>query len=56
MRSDVGEGSSGCPLFLKDNRGLYDIATLAIFPEYVEFDAAEVLQFVVPAPAGRRPV
>jgi hypothetical protein len=38
-----------------DNRGSYDIATLAIFPEYVEFDAAEVLQFVVPVPAGRRP-
>ena len=49
-----GEISGGPPL-PTDNRGSYDIATLAIFPEYVEFDAAEVLQFVVPVPAGRRP-
>ncbi len=48
-------GTSGGPPLPTDNRGSYDIATLAIFPEYVEFDAAEVLQFVVPVPAGRRP-
>jgi hypothetical protein len=48
-----GHESSGGPLLFTDNRGPYDIATLAIFPEYVEFDAEEVLRFVVPVPAGR---
>jgi len=47
--------TSGGPPLPTDNRGSYDIATLAIFPEYVEFDAAEVLQFVVPVPAGKTP-
>jgi hypothetical protein len=36
-----------------DNRGPFDIATLAIFPEYVEFDAQDVLRLVVPGAAGR---
>jgi len=47
--------NSGGPPLPTDNRGSYDIATPAIFPEYVEFDAAEVLQFVVPVPAGKTP-
>ncbi len=46
--------SSG-PLLPKDNRGPCDIATLAIFPEYVECDAEEVLRFVVPVRVGRMP-
>ena len=36
-----------------DNRGPFDIATLAIFPEYVVFDARDVLRFVVAGAAGR---
>ncbi|MFM1995865.1 MAG: hypothetical protein RLZZ111_252 [Planctomycetota bacterium] len=38
---------------MKDNRGPYDFATLAIFLDYVELDAEEVLRFVVTVPAGR---
>ena len=34
------------------NRGPFDIATLAIFPEYIEFDGEEVLRLVVPGAAG----
>jgi hypothetical protein len=41
-----------CP-FPKDNRSSLDIATLAIFPEYVEFDGEEVLKLVVQGEAGR---
>ena len=37
----------------KDNRYSLDIATLAIFPEYVEFDGEEVLKLVVQGEAGR---
>ena len=37
----------------KYNRGPFDIATLAIFPEYIEFDGEEVLRLVVPGAAGR---
>jgi hypothetical protein len=35
------------------NRGPFDIATLAIFPEYLEFEGQEVLQLVVEGAAGR---
>ena len=34
------------------NRGPFDIATLAIFPEYIEFDGEEVLRLVVEGAAG----
>jgi hypothetical protein len=37
----------------KYNRGPFDIATLAIFPEYIEFDGPEVLRLVVEGAAGR---
>jgi hypothetical protein len=37
----------------KDNRYSLDIATLAIFPEYVEFDGEDVLKLVVQGEAGR---
>lgn len=46
-------GNSSGRLLPMDNRGPFDIATLAIFPEYVEFDAQDVLRFVVPGAAGR---
>ncbi len=36
-----------------DNRGPFDIATLALFREYIEFDGGEVLRLVVPGAAGR---
>ena len=48
-----GRANSSGPLLPMDNRGPFDIATLAIFPEYVEFDAQELLRFVVPGAAGR---
>jgi hypothetical protein len=35
------------------NRGPFDIATLAIFPEYIEFDGEEVLRLVVEGSPGR---
>ena len=35
------------------NRGPFDIATLAIFPEYFEFEGQEVLRLVVEGSAGR---
>jgi len=35
------------------NRGPFDIATLAIFPEYIQFDGEEVLRQVVEGSAGR---
>jgi len=35
------------------NRGPFDIATLAIFPEYLEFEGQDVLQLVVEGAAGR---
>jgi hypothetical protein len=35
------------------NRGPFDIATLAIFPEYLEFEGREVLRLVVEGAAGR---
>jgi hypothetical protein len=35
------------------NRGPFDIATLAIFPEYLEFEGQEVLRLVVKGSAGR---
>jgi len=35
------------------DRGPFDIATLAIFPEYLEFEGQEVLQLVVEDAAGR---
>lgn len=41
-----------CPL-PKDNRFSLDIATLAIFPEYFEFDGEDVLKLVVQGEAGR---
>jgi hypothetical protein len=50
-----GRDNSSGPLLSLDNRGPYDIATLAIFPEYVEFDAAEVLQYVMRVPAPKMP-
>ncbi len=43
-------GDCPCP---KDNRFSLDIATLAIFPEYVEFDGEEVLKLVVLGEAGK---
>lgn len=49
-RAKVSRGD--CP-FPKDNRSSLDIATLAIFPEYVEFDGEEVLKLVVEGEAGR---
>lgn len=48
--SKVSRGD--CPLPM-DNRHSLDIATLAIFPEYVEFDGDDVLKLVVPGEAGR---
>lgn len=36
-----------------DNRFSLDIATLAIFPDYVEFDGEDVLKLVVQGEAGR---
>ena len=45
--------SRGDPRLAMYNRGLFDIATLAIFPEYIEFDGEEVLRLVVPGAAGR---
>ncbi len=35
------------------NRGPFDIATLAILPEYLEFEGQEVLRLVVEGAAGR---
>ena len=35
------------------NRGPFDIATLVIFPEYLEFEGQEVLRLVVEGAAGR---
>jgi hypothetical protein len=35
------------------NRGPFDIATLAIFPEYLKFEGQEVLRLVVEGAAGR---
>jgi len=35
------------------NRGPFDIATLAIFPEYLEFEGQEVLRLVVKGAVGR---
>jgi hypothetical protein len=46
------ESRGDCP-FPKDNRSSLGIATLAIFPEYVEFDGEEVLKLVVQGEAGR---
>jgi hypothetical protein len=37
----------------KYNQGPFDIATLAIFPEYIEFDGEDVLRLVVEGAAGR---
>ena len=37
----------------KYNRGPFDIATLAIFPEYLQFEGQEVLRLVVEGAAGR---
>jgi hypothetical protein len=41
------------PRQAKYNRGPFDIATLAIFPEYLEFEGQEVLRLVVEGTAGR---
>ena len=49
----LSKGNSSGPLLPMDNRGPFDIATLAIFPEYVVFDARDVLRFVVAGAAGR---
>ena len=48
----IPKSRGDCP-FPKDNRSSLDIATLAIFPEYVEFDGEEVLKLVVQGEAGR---
>jgi hypothetical protein len=48
-----GRDNSSGRLLPMDNRGPFDIATLAIFPEYVEFDAQDVLRCVVAGAAGR---
>ena len=45
--------SRGDPRRANYNRGPFDIATLAIFPEYLEFEGQEVLQLVVEGAAGR---
>jgi hypothetical protein len=45
--------SRGDPRRAKYNRGPFDIATLAIFPEYIQFDGEEVLRLVVEGAAGR---
>ena len=44
---------SGRPRTSNYNRGPFDIATLAIFPEYLEFEGQEVLRLVVEGSAGR---
>ena len=48
-----GRANSSGPLLPMDNRGPFDITTLAIFPEYIEFDGEEVLRLVVLGAAGR---
>lgn len=45
--------SRGDPQPATYNRGPFDIATLAIFPEYLEFEGQEVLQLVVEGTAGK---
>ena len=52
-RSNALSTSRGDSRQPKYNRGPFDIATLAIFPEYIEFDGEEVLRLVVPEAAGR---
>ena len=52
MGRGIPKSRGDCP-FPKDNRSSLDIATLAIFPEYVEFDGEEVLKLVVQGEAGR---
>ena len=49
-RAQKSRGDSRHP---KYTRGPFDLATLAIFPEYIEFDGEEVLRLVVPGAAGR---
>lgn len=49
----VRSGRRQDPRPSKYNRGPFDIATLAIFPEYLEFEGQEVLQLVVEGAAGR---
>jgi len=51
--NSFGRDNSSGPLLPMDNRGPFDIATLALFPEYIEFDGGEVLRLVVPGAAGR---
>ncbi len=51
-KQTLSESRGDCP-FPKDNRYSLDIATLAIFPDYVEFDGEEVLKRVVQGEAGR---
>lgn len=46
----ISRGDCPCP---KDNRFSLDITTLAIFPEYVEFDGEEVLKLGVLGEAGK---
>jgi hypothetical protein len=53
LRGKAFRTSRGDPRLAMYNRGPFDIATLAIFPEYIEFDGEEVLQLVVPGAAGR---
>jgi hypothetical protein len=45
--------SRGDPRQATYNRRPFDIATLAIFPEYLEFEGQEVLRLVVEGAAGR---
>jgi hypothetical protein len=52
-RSNALSTSRGDTRQAKYNRGPFDIATLAIFPEYLEFEGQEVLRLVVEGAAGR---
>ena len=52
-RNKANRASRGDTRQATYNRGPFDIATLAIFPEYLEFEGQEVLQLVVEGAAGR---
>jgi hypothetical protein len=53
LRGKAFRTSRGDTRQAKYNRGPFDIATLAIFPEYLEFEGQEVLRLVVEGAAGR---
>ena len=53
METRLNRTSRGDTRRANYNRGPFDIATLAIFPEYLEFEGQEVLRLVVEGAAGR---